>query len=262
MKYIKIAVIILLLLNIASLVPVQALTYPRITKVEERLTVAPTKVAAREDTRLTTIKTTSDKMITDRIATLQQLLTHVTNDAHLSTADVTSFTNDINTNINSLQALKTKIDADTDVTTAQADRKSIVTSYRIYMIFDPKLRLMIAVDNLTATNQKLASLSANLTTLINNLQSQGKNVTALQTTLADMNAKLSDANTQLTNANTALKAITISQAGTQPFTTVKQNLANVRADYVAIRQDLTKIRSGVKAISPSSVPTISTSSAH
>lgn len=261
MKYIKIAIIVLLFLNLTQ-VPVWALTTPRVTAIQERLTLAPTKFAQREDTRLTAIKTSADKMIDQRVATLQTLLTHVTQDSKLPSDDVTAFTTDINTTISSLQTLKTKIDADTDVTTALADRKSIVTSYRIYLIFEPKLRLLIAVDNLQAVNQKLATLSGSLTTLITNLKSEGKDVTTMQTALTDINIKLADATTKLANAKSALLAITTSQAGQQPFVAVKQDLATVRQDYAAIRADFAKIRAGLGALKPTTTPAVSTTSAH
>lgn len=245
MKYLKITLFVILLLNVTQL-PVWALT-------TTRLTTAPTQIAARQDARLTTLKAKADKMIDERIAALQKLLTHVTTDSKLPASDVSAFTSDINTTISSLQTLKAKIDADTDYTTALADTKSIVTNYRIYLIYEPKLRLMIAVDNLTTLNQKLASLSGNLTTLISTMKSEGKDVTTAQNALTDLNAKLTDANTKLADANTLLKNITTSQAGQQPFVTIKQDLAAVRQDYAAIRHDLAQIRASLK-VNPSLTP--------
>lgn len=260
MKYLKIALFIILLLNITQ-IPVWAVT----STLPARLTTAPTRIAAREDTRLTNIKARADKMIDTRIADLQKLLSHVTSDSKLPASDQSAFTSDINTTISNLQALKTKIDADTDLTTAITDTKSIVTSYRIYLIYEPKLRLMIAVDNLTTLNQKLASLSGNLTTLISNLKSQGKDVTSAQNALTDLNTKLTDANNKLSDANIMLKNITISQAGQQPFVTIKQDLAAVRQDYAAIRHDLAQIRTSLKvnpSLTPHPTEKESSSSAH
>lgn len=260
MKYVKIALFVILLLNVTQL-PAWALT----TTLQARLTTAPTRVAAKEDARLTNVKARADKMIGTRIADLQTLLSHVTTDSKLPANDASAFANDINTTISSLQALKAKIDADTDYTTALADTKTIVTSYRIYLIYEPKLRLMIAVDNLTSLNQKLASLSGNLAMLINNLKSQGRDVTTAQNALSDLNAKLTDANNKLSDANIMLKNITISQAGQQPFVTVKQDLAAVRQDYAAIRHDLAQIRSSLKvnpSLTPHPTEKESSSSAH
>jgi len=244
-KFIKIILIVLLLLNIAQL-PVWALDHPIVTKVDARLTAAPTKTAAREDAKLTTVKTRADAMIAQRLTSLQNLLTRVNNDTRLTSDEKTNLTNDINTTISNLQALKTKIDADTDLTTAIADTKSIVTDYRIYLIYEPKTRLLLTVDNLTLVNQNLTSLSTSLGNLLNNLKSQGQDVSTAQTALDDMNAKIADATTQLTNAKSLLDSITVSQAGQQPFVTVKQDLAQVRQDYAAIRSDLAAIKNALK----------------
>lgn len=243
-KFIKIILIVLLLLSIVQL-PVWAVEHPVATKIAEHLTLAPSKAAANTDAKLTNIQTRADQMISIRLSSLQKLLTRVSGDKKLSSDDKTNLTNDINTTITNLQTLKSKIDTDTDVTTAITDTKSIVTEFRIYLIYEPKMRLMVTIDNQTTLNQNLSTLSGQIRTLLTTMSGQGKDVTAAQKALDDMNTKIAEVTTKLTNASSLLKSITTSQTGQQQFVTVRQDLAQVRQDFAAIRSDIATIRGAI-----------------
>src|SRR6185312_5611489 len=155
MKKILFLLPILLLLSIAPLVkPVWAANShadAHLTQAATRMTAMASKAAERQDTQLAAIQKSADTMIENRITALNTLLSKIQNDTRLSADEKTTLTTNINTMIANLNALKAKIDADTDATTARADRKTIVTSYHVYATFEPSTRLLTIINNLQTT---------------------------------------------------------------------------------------------------------------
>lgn len=240
------------------------LTYAQsVLRLGQRVEKRATEAAARQDASLTALKTRADNMIAARLNSLQQLLTRVQNDKHLSESDKTSLTSDITTAVSNLNTLKTKIDADTDLATLRSDAKSIVTSYRIYEIFEPKIRLLIIINNLLAENAKLSSLSGQIQTLLNQLKSQGKDVSGAQTALNDMNTQITAISALLATDKTLVSNITIQTSNPQSiFSQVRKDYATIRADFAKIRNDIAIIRSVFQGmLKPLTTPTGATESA-
>ncbi len=246
MRYIKIAIILLLFITIFS-APAMALT---ITKTPgERLTGVATQLITKTQDQLTQIQKRGDDMITQRITSLQRMLAHILEDKRLSAEEVASLSADINTTITNLTTLKSKIDADTTTDTAKTDVKSIVTSFHIYLVFEPKIHYLLAIDSLLTINQNLTSLSTKISTLITTLQSQGKDVTDLTKQVTDINTKLADANALLVSARSLLDGITATSGNPSTvFSTIKGDLVKVRQDYAGVRHDLAKIREDLAAL--------------
>ncbi|HSD98807.1 MAG TPA: hypothetical protein VLB73_03875 [Patescibacteria group bacterium] len=214
-----------------------------------RLQEKASDAAEKASNQLTKIQQRGDAMITVRLTSLQNLLTRIQNDKKLSADEKTAFQSDINTTIASLTALKTKLDADTDATTALADAKSIVTSYRIYMIFEPKIRLTIIIDNLQSATTTISGLITKIQTLLDTLKSQGKDVTTSQNALNDATTQVNAINTILATDKSLVNGITINTANPQSiFVQVRKDLATVRADVAKIRSDFATIRGNVKLL--------------
>jgi chromosome segregation ATPase len=246
MKKITLITTILVLLNIVPMLnKTWAITPARVTQIAQRMTIAPTKQASE----LTAIQKSADTMISVRITTLNNLLSRIQNDTRLSADDKTTLTTNINTMISNLQALKTKIDADTDVTTARADRKTIVTSYHIYVTFEPQIRLLITIDNLSTTSATVSSLVTKLQSLSTTLKGQGKDTTSMDAAITDINTQLTAINTILTTDKTKLLGITTSSNTNQAtFVQIRQDLAKVRGDFAQIRHDIATIRADVQGL--------------
>lgn len=248
-QLVKISLIILFLMVFANTQPVWAATIsgtPRLTQAAEKQATALQTLIARADT-----------MITTRIASLQELLTRIQNDTRLSPTDKTMFTNNINTTIASLQALKTKIDADTDLATARADTKSIITSFHVYVTFEPQLRLLLSIDNLLATAAVVQGLVPSLQNLSTSLKGLGQNTTAIDAAIADITTQLTNINTLLTTDKTTLSAVILTNANYQAtFTAIRKDLASVHADFAQIRHDLATIKGDVSELRPTIKPTI------
>lgn len=161
----------------------------------------PTRAAGKVDS----LQARAQTEIQRRITSLTELSAKVSSIKRLSAAQKTTLTSQIQSEITSLTTLQAKIQADTDPAVLKADVQSIVTSYRVYALFMPQIRLLAASSVLMETADKMSSLSANLQTRITAAQAAGANVSNMQASLADMNAKIADANIQ---ANAIIASVT------------------------------------------------------
>src|SRR5437660_525656 len=71
----------------------------------------------------------AEQELSRRLTSLQNLLTHINNVKRLSPAQKTNLTSQVQQEIDSLKALQTKIQSDTDNVTLKTDVQSIVKSY-------------------------------------------------------------------------------------------------------------------------------------
>lgn len=197
--------------------------------------------ATKQEAQLTNTKTRANKLIENRIASLNRLLARIQNDKKLSDNEKSSLSADVQNAIAGLQALKAKIEADTNTTDVKADAKKII-DYKVYSFLEPKIRLLLTIDNLETLSQNVADISSRLQTLIDDLKSQGKDTTVLQTLLTDINTRLSDINSRLSSDKQKVLAVSVSSANQQTFVEVRQDLAKVRADFARIRNDIAQMR--------------------
>ncbi len=148
---------------------------------------------AKSQAKLKLIISRGDKEINRRLKTLNTLSIKITGAKKLSSANKTALNDEVKAEISGLNDLKKKLDADTNLATAQADAQSIFSSYRVYALVVPKVQLVKTADDLQVAGDRLTALAAKLQTRINTAQKQDKDVTSLQRTLDDMIAKTKDA---------------------------------------------------------------------
>jgi hypothetical protein len=202
------------------------------------------KAANKQENNLQNIIARSNTLITNRITSLNSLSSRVQNDSRLSASEKSSLTSDIQTTISGLTALKTKIDADTDTTTARSDEKTIITSYYVYAAFEPKMRYLIVLNNLQTTTANLQALVPQLQNLIDTFKSNGDDVTQLQALLSDVSSQLQTINTTITADITKVQNVsttsspaegTFSSVRSDVTQVVKTGLAKIRADFEQMR---------------------------
>src|ERR1700683_2187458 len=143
-------------------------------------TPSATATPAAEPTRLATLKPRGDAEINRRITNLTAALAKVQAVTALTASDKSTLVSQIQTEVSGLNALKSKLDADTTLAAARTDVQSIVADYRVYVLMLPKARLAAAFDSLAVVQTKLTALETQLQTAINNAKAAGKNVTAMQ----------------------------------------------------------------------------------
>lgn len=168
------------------------------------------------------LKTRGDNEITRRVSELTKVVMRITDIKRLSTDQKTSLTTDVQGQIDALNTLKTKIDADTDIATLRADVQSIVKSYRIFALYIPKTYIIVHAD-------RLLDIIDDLTVMQTKLKERGGS----ESLLADMTTKLTDAKTQATNAINAVMPLT-----PDGYPGNKTTLQSARTMLVAARADI------------------------
>jgi hypothetical protein len=185
------------------------LTLAPISAYAQEATVAvPAASGGNQSTRIEMIKSRGDAEITRRLTSLNSTLTRLGSIKNISSTDKATLSGNIQTDITNLTALKTKIDADTDLTTLKTDVSGIVKDYRVYLVFLPQTRIAVSGDAMTVVVQKLTTLSGQLSTRLATAQAAGKDVSSLQSLLADLNAKTTDAQNRAIAAESEVLPLT------------------------------------------------------
>lgn len=206
--------------------------------------------AANQQNRITNLKSRADAEIDRRITSLNKLLTRISGMKRLSSAQISAFTSEIQTEITNLTNLKAKIDADTDLATLQTDVKSIVLSYRVYALFMPQLHILAAADRILEYTDKFTAFATKLQSRITQAQSQGKDVSSLQAALTDMEAKIADAKTQANNAIAEVTPLTPDgyPGNKSTLLDARSKIKAALTDLQGARQDAMTIINGLKGL--------------
>jgi hypothetical protein len=222
----------------------------RVQNQEIRIENQASKSANKSANELQNIISKADTLIVNRLDSLNTLLNRVQNDTRLTASEKSSQTAEIQQDVSSLTALKAKIDADTDVATARTDAKSIITNYYIYAVFEPKVRLLITLNNLLTTTGYIQALVPQLQNLINTLKAQGKDTSQIQPLLDDISSQLQTINTTLaTDITTVQNISTTTKRNPSDFSKERQDISQiVRSGFAKIRSDFAKMRPLFKQI--------------
>ncbi len=161
-------------------------------------------VATGSANTLDHIKARANMELTRRLAALQKLTTRLQDVKRLTADQKSMLISEVQAQITTLTNLQTKIQADTDLQTLQADKQSIIFSYRIFALYIPKMQIIAAGDRMLDLTDKYSSVSSKLQTRLSEAQGKGINVASLQLLVADMQAKIADAKTQAQNAINAV----------------------------------------------------------
>lgn len=214
-------------------------TTSRAARTEERL-----------DQTLTRLKTRADNEITRRVSALTALIGRITNFKRISDAQKSSFSTNIQAEITALNQLKTKIDADTDITTLKSDVQSIVNSFRVYALYIPSTRIVANADIVLDIANQMQQYTQKLQDAINTTQSAGKDVSTITPLMTDRNAKITDAITQAQNAITTVSSLTpAGYPGNQTqLKSARDMLSTARKDLRTAQQDALQIRQKLKSI--------------
>jgi len=216
-----------------------------------------TKTASTQE-RVTNAIQKADQEIARRISSLTDLGGKVDALTKVTDAEKSAVAALVSSEITNLNALKAKIDAETDLTVLKTDIKSIANEYRIYMLVIPVSRIQVAADKIDAVVSTYGALSGKLATRIAAAQSAGKDVTSLNASLSDMNAKTSDASTQASAAVSLVATLkpdnddqSVMQSNQAAIKSARAKIQTALADLKAARQDAGTIVKGLAAMHPS-----------
>ena len=239
------------LLIVTSLVPATASAIDNTTTNHTPTkTTAPAKTGETDQQRLANLKTKGDAEITRRLGALNKLSAVINSTSKLSATDKSNLTTQINNEIAGLNALKTKLDGETDLTVARADAKAIFDDYRVYALILPKAYLLKASDTILANDDKLTAFSDKLKARLDAAKAKGKDVSALQTKLTDMNTQIANAKAIASAVNAKVSPLMPSDYNSDHgiLSGQKDQLKTAHADNQAAYADAKAIVSGLKGL--------------
>lgn len=212
------------------------------------------KRAVKLDKVTATLQARADKEMDRRIVALNKLQAKIQEMKKISVTAKSSFATTVQGQINLLNNLKIKINADADAATLKADVQSITKAYRIYALILPQVEIIAAADRLNSTADLLSAYANKLQARVTTAQAGGKDVTALQALLTDMNAKIADAKVQSANAIAGISVLvpdngdkTAMAANTAALKTARTAINTGTKDVKDANKDGVKIRVGLKS---------------
>lgn len=173
------------------------------------------------------------KAIDRRIRALERELQRARNMQRITEEDKNYLIGEIQSNIDELGALRSKIEQDSDLATLKADVKSIVTNFRIYVVVLPKGLALMAADRANWGSQRFDALAAKIQERIDKAKAAGKDVTEVQGLLDQFKAKIADAKAHIEQAREAFKSmLPVDPGGARSALQAgKTHLKEARADF-------------------------------
>lgn len=209
--------------------------------------------------RMENLRERGYKEIDRRIVSLEKLIERLSKMKRLSSTQIDGYKAQVQENIDSLTALRTKIAADTDLTTLQTDVKSIVSGYRIYAFFMQHINLNAAFDRSYTVYTNMSTVYGKLSQRIEEAKTNGEDTTELNTLLLSMNTKLNAAKTLLDEGQVLLEGLTYAgyPDNKSKLTDARAKLKTIHLDLKAAHKEGRKIIQGLKKLSssPSLTPT-------
>lgn len=206
------------------------------------------KRLANQQKRITALITRGDSDIAQRITSLNNAISKVQALKKLTDAQKTTIVNTYYTVIANITTLKTKIDADTDLTTLRTDVQSIYNNNRVYALVLPQSNILTAADRIQDVVIDMNALANKLQTRIATAQTKGKDVSAIQTSLTDFNAKVTDAQTQAQNAVNGVSGLTPDQGDKTKLASNNQAIQTARGEIKTGSQDIKTAYDDAKSI--------------
>jgi len=201
---------------------------------------APTAAATKG---LAAIQAAGAAATANRTRALDAAIPRVTANTALSASDRTTVLATLTNDLAAMNTLAAKIAADTTVEAAEADYKSIFSTYRVFAVALPQSAYAAAADDLTDTTlPKLVNAQKALAALLAGPDS-GKDAPPVQADLADMSAKITSAQTLIAPVAAAALAVTPADydANHAVLTPLRQSVANALAAAKAASADAAAI---------------------
>jgi 3D (Asp-Asp-Asp) domain-containing protein len=196
---------------------------------------------------LACIKQRAATAISDRESALQKMTTDVNGSAGITSSDKSTLLGQIQADESGLTALNATIQGDTTVAQARADAQTIVTGYRVYLLEEPKVHLVIAADTEGAVESRISSVLPALQTAINDSTASAANKAKAQTAFNDCSSQLAAAQSASSGiASEVIDLLPSGYPGNQPtLVSARQSAKTARQDLGTCRTDINTIRSAL-----------------
>ena len=209
--------------------------------------------ATSAEVRLKANANRSSAEIETRINALTALKTRLNAMNRVSASAKSSLSSSLDSTMMSLSALKARIaaDASADVRT---DLRTITEGTRVYRLVIPQTLILAAADRAIVIADMFTAFDAKITARIAEATKAGVDVSAMTSAQADMTAKVADAKLQAQAAITAVSNLSADngdqaklQANLTALKTGRTALAAAKADLVAAQKDMRTIINALRA---------------
>lgn len=165
--------------------PADGTRSPRPTR-EPRTPPPATRIQERREESLDKLRQRGLEAIDRRLDQLARLRTQVDKAKHLRSADRDALVVQLDVERDGLAALADEIRGAQDTQTLRPLVRSIVDKYRVYMLMEPKVRLVISADRLLSAADMFDILAAKLQDRIDAAEASGTDTSDAQTALDAM----------------------------------------------------------------------------
>lgn len=202
----------------------------------------------RGDARMEDARDRAEREIDRRDNALDALVGRVQDMVRLPESERVRIAAMIEAQIASLEALKARIGAASDLDSLKTDIKSIRESYRTFQLTIPQTRITVAADKIKATASSMTAFATKLERKIDEAKTAGNDVTSLLETLGDMKAHISDAIVQADAAITAVASLSADNGDTAKAEANMRALKDAHAKIKAGMEDLKEARKDASSI--------------
>lgn len=188
--------------------------------------------------RMAELKSRGDSEINRRLVDLDGLTARINADHRINATQKSEVLGVVNATRTGLQALKTKIDGDTDLTTLRADVQAIVLNFRVYVLVDPMVHEIVASDQILDLTNLLTSIENRLSPYVTKLNN------------SSVTAAFSDAQQQTQAAAGLVGPLPAELAALTPagYPGNKATLQSAHTALASARADLGKVRSDLATV--------------
>jgi hypothetical protein len=203
-------------------------------------TATPGACSGSVTARLACIDQRASSAVSARETALQKMTTDVNNSKDITPSDKATLLGQISADESGLQTLLATIDADTTVAKALADTQTIVTGYRVFLLEQPKVHLVIAADTEATVGSNLQAKLPSIQTEITDSHASSGQKTAAQTAFDDCTAQLAAAQSASSGiVSEVIYLLPSGYPGNQPtLVSARDQAQTARSDLGKCRTDL------------------------
>lgn len=183
------------------------------------------------------------KLVDARLSALVKLKAEIDSSPYLTASQKTSLKAMVDTNISGLNTLLAKIKADTDLATLKADSEKIYTDFRIFSVFTPKIRALIAFYSQANYSGKAGEVLVKVQNKIDAFKDAGVNMASNQ-------VSLDAAKTALARADAKITVMTAKTSDLKPsdFPTISATvISDLKAGVREIRDFFIQLNNSLRA---------------
>ncbi len=187
-------------------------------------------------------------MIEKRVQSLNALSARLNNMKHVSPETKAMLSASVTANIDSLNALHTKIQNDTTAAELKADTAAITQNQRIFALVEPQLKIAAAADSANSVAKMITEVDVKLKERLAAAQTAGTDVSAMMTLEADMMAKVANAQVQANAAAMLVAGLKPDNGDKAVFEANKTALASAREKIQTANKDLKSAQDSMRRI--------------